>query len=83
MRVSVGWHACSSLVVAMCICRIKLPQLIQQLEFRFVIDVDTYRVLSSGALFTFQVRHSRCVQYKLKYNIIYCILYIYIYNVIF
>ena len=46
----------------------------QQLEFRFVIDVGTYRVLSSGALFAFQVIHPRCVQYKLKYNIKYSII---------
>ena len=27
----------------------------------------------------FQVRHLRCVEYKLKYNIIYIYIYIYIY----
>jgi len=37
-----------------------------KLKFRFVIDVGTYLMLSSGALFAFQVRHPRSVRYKLK-----------------
>jgi hypothetical protein len=37
-----------------------------KLKFLFVIDVGTYLMLSSGALFAFQVKHLRFVEYKLK-----------------
>jgi hypothetical protein len=51
-----------------------------KLKFRFVIDVGTYLVLSSGALYAFQVTHPRCVElkYNIRYKILYyiCIIYI-------